>query len=213
VNFLAHLWLTDRAALPLAGAILGDVLHGPLPEPMPEPLKRSVQLHRTVDAHTDRHPRVVAVRAEFAQGARRYAGIVLDLLFDHALALEWAAFSAEPLGAFADRAARDVHLGGPWFEHAGDPAPDPARFSALLQSYATAAGLDRAIRRTAARLRRPEGLLHAAADWPARLPRLRGDLPVLMADLARLAGPPGTAGLRRAADQSLMGRPCAETHS
>jgi len=190
VNFLAHLWLTDRAGLPLAGAILGDVLHGALPAHMPEPLAHSVRLHRAVDARTDRHPRVVAARGRFAPGARRYAGIVLDLLFDHALALDWPAFSAQPLREFAERAAREVQLGRSWFEHAGAPAPDAARFSALLQSYAEAGGIQLAIQRTAGRLRLPDGLLRAAAGWPERLPGLRHDLPFVMEDLAR--GPPPT---------------------
>ena len=187
MNFLAHLWLTDRAGLPLAGAILGDVLRGPLPPAMPAPLARSVMLHRQVDAHTDRHPRVVAARSGFAQGARRYSGILLDLLFDHVLAGDWPAHAAQPLAQFADRAGREVADGGRWFEHAGDTAPDPARFSALLQSYATASGMDLAIRRTARRLRRPQGLLDAAAAWQQRIEGLRADLPPLLADLERLA--------------------------
>jgi acyl carrier protein phosphodiesterase len=187
MNFLAHLWLTDRAGLPLAGAILGDVLHGALPAHMPAPLARAVQLHRAVDAHTDRHPRVVDARAQFGPGARRYAGIVLDLLFDHALALDWAAFSDTPLGAFAERAGAEVVAGGhAWFAHAGSPTPEAERFSALLQSYADPGGLDRAIRRTAQRLRRPEPMLDAAAGWHERLPALRRDLPTLLADLQRV---------------------------
>jgi acyl carrier protein phosphodiesterase len=186
VNFLAHLWLTDRAGLPLAGAILGDVLRGPLPPAMPAPLARSVMLHRHVDAHTDRHPRVVAARAGFPQGPRRYAGILLDVLLDHVLARDWAEYSTLPLPAFADRAGREVAGGGAWFEHAGDTAPDPDRFSALLQSYATAAGIQLAIERTARRMRRPRGLLDAAADWPRRIDGLRADLPLLLADLERL---------------------------
>lgn len=186
MNFLAHLWLTDRAGLPLAGAILGDVLHGALPGPMPEPLARAVRLHRAVDAHTDRHPRVVDARTRFAAGSRRYAGIVLDLVFDHALALDWGAYSATPLHEFADHAGVEVARHHAWFAHAGAPAPEPARFSALLQSYAERGGLDHAIRRTAQRLRRPEPLLRAAEGWPERLPALRRDLPVLLGDLARL---------------------------
>lgn len=186
MNFLAHLWLTDRARLPLAGAILGDVLHGALPAAMPAALARAVQFHRMVDAHTDRHPRVALVRAGFPDGARRFAGIVVDLVFDHALARDWATFSTEPLAQFADRAGREVHEGAAWFEHAGDPVPDAARFSALLQSYASEAGIERAIRRTAARLRLPDGLLRAAADWRGRLPQLRAALPVVLADLERV---------------------------
>lgn len=165
------------------------MLRGPLPPEMPEPLARSVLLHRQVDAHTDRHPRVVAVRATFAQGARRYAGILLDLLYDHVLAADWPAHASQPLAIFAERAGREVAGGGRWFEHAGDPAPDAARFSALLQSYATAEGIELAIRRTARRLRRPQGLLDAAAGWPERIGALRGDLPCLLMDLGRLGKP------------------------
>lgn len=186
MNFLAHLWLTDRAGLPLAGAILGDVLHGALPGAMPAPLARAVHMHRVVDAHVDRHPRVLTVRADFPQGARRFAGIVLDLVFDYALARDWGEFSTEPLPAFADRASVEVARGAAWFAHAGDPAPEPARFSALLQSYATETGIERAIRRTAERLRLPGGLLRAAADWRAHVPQLRQDLPVVLADLEKV---------------------------
>lgn len=196
MNFLAHFWLTDRARLPLAGALLGDVLRGALPPQMPPALAASVALHRRVDATTDRHPRVVAARTTFAPGARRYAGIVLDLVFDHVLARDWTAYSTQPLDVFADRAAQAVHQAGAWFEHAGQRVPEVGPFSALLQSYATVRGLDRAIDRTARRLRVPAGLLDAAAGWPGRLPGLERDLPVLLADLTGLQ--PGTG-------QSLMG--------
>ena len=186
MNFLAHLWLTDRAGLPLAGAILGDVLRGPLPAAMPAPLARSVMLHRHVDANTDRHPRVVAAREQFGPGARRYAGIVLDLAFDHVLAQDWSRYSTQALPAFAQRAGRQVALDGAWFEQGGAPVPEPEPFAELLQSYATAAGLERAIRRVARRLRRPEGLLDAAVGWEQRLAGLREDLPQVLADLEKL---------------------------
>ena len=39
-------------------------------------------------------------------GARRYAGIVLDLVHDHALVLDWARYSGEDLKRFAGRAAQ-----------------------------------------------------------------------------------------------------------
>ncbi len=102
------------------------------------------------------------------------------------LAGDWATYATQPLAQFSDRAGREVAEGRQWFEHAGDTVPDPARFSALLQSYATAAGMDLAIQRTARRLRRPEGLLGAAAAWQERIGALRADLAPLLADLGRL---------------------------
>jgi acyl carrier protein phosphodiesterase len=183
MNFLAHLWLADAARLPLAGAILGDTLHGALPADLPEPLARSVRLHRRIDAVTDRHPRVQAARRRFEPGTRRYAGIVIDVLFDHVLALEWPAYSGEPLPAFIARAAAAVAAEGRWFAHAGQPPPRSAPFAALLESYGAEAGIEHALRRTATRLRRPQGLIEAMAGWRGHLPQLRGDLPVVLADL------------------------------
>jgi acyl carrier protein phosphodiesterase len=187
MNFLAHLWLSEQAGLPLAGAILGDTLRGALPADMPAPLLQSVQLHRRVDAATDRHPRVRAARASFADGQRRYAGILLDVLYDHELARHWRDYSPEPLGDFTLRAAHAVAAEARWFEHAGVPVPRAAPFAALLASYREEAGIELALQRTAGRLRRPQGLLAAMAGWRARLPRLQGDLPVLLADLRQLA--------------------------
>jgi acyl carrier protein phosphodiesterase len=191
MNFLAHLWLSDQAQLPLAGAILGDTLRGTLPDDMPEDLARSVRLHRRVDAATDRHPRVEAARARFGAGSRRYAGILIDILLDHVLAQDWPRYHVEPLDAFAGRAARDVADAGRWFERALESPPRAAPFAALLASYGAEAGIELALRRTAGRLRRPQGMLDAMAGWREHVPLLRHDLPVLLDDLGALArGPP-----------------------
>lgn len=188
MNFLAHLWLSDRAGLPLAGALLGDSLRGPLPASLPPALAQSVRLHRRVDVETDRHPIVVAARRRFAPGPRRYAGILIDILLDHALARDWARYSAEPLPAFAARAAHEIEAAAPWFEGTRHPAPRAAPFAALLRSYAEARGIEHAIERTAQRLRQPQGLLEAMAGWPAHAEALRADLPRLLDDLAARAG-------------------------
>jgi acyl carrier protein phosphodiesterase len=187
MNFLAHLWLADQARLPLAGAILGDCVHGALPADMPAPLAQSIQLHRRIDATTDRHPRVEEARRRFGPGARRYAGIILDVLFDHVLAQDWAAYASEPLPDFADRAAQAVAAEGEWFVRSQRAAPDRAPFAALLVSYGSASGIERALRRTAGRLRRPQGLLDALRGWHEHVPALRRDLPGLLSDLRPLA--------------------------
>lgn len=188
MNFLAHLWLTEQAQLPLAGAILGDGLRGALPADLPAALAASVRLHRRVDAATDHHALVVEARRRFAPGPRRYAGILIDLLLDHALARDWPRYSAEPLPAFAARAARAVADDARWFEAARFSAPRPGPFASLLTSYATAPGIDHAIERTARRLRQPQGLLEAMAGWAAHAEPLSEALPALLDDLRRLRG-------------------------
>jgi acyl carrier protein phosphodiesterase len=193
VNFLAHLWLTDIASLPLAGAILGDHVRGRLDGQWPVALEASIKLHRRIDAATDRHAVIRTVREDFAPGHRRYAGIVLDLLCDHALANDWPSYSGESLDDFASRCGREIALQRAWFETAG-LAVDGDRFAQLLLSYRSEAGIDTAIRRTAQRLSRPALLTDAARDWRQHLPPLKAALPVLLDDLRRSAASFGSDG-------------------
>jgi len=186
MNFLAHLWLTDRAGLPLVGAVLGDVVRGRLDGRLPPALEASIRFHRQIDVATDAHPLSLAARARFPNGARRWSGIVLDMLHDHALALDWPAFSDEALEAFAIRAARAVADQGAWQLAAGRPAPDADRFAELLLSYRDEAGIDRALRRIAARLRDPAPLIAHAAGWREHLVVVRDATPALLEDLGRL---------------------------
>lgn len=186
MNFLAHLWLADRAGATAAGAVLGDVLHGAVPDDLPPALAVSVRLHRRIDAETDRHPGVLAARRQFGPHTRRHSGILLDLLYDHALALDWRRYSTLTLPVFAARAARAV--ADDWVVIEGHAAPDPARFAELLVSYGTIPGFERAVQRTAHRMRRPEGLLNAMQDWQAHLPLARKTLPKVLHDLERMAG-------------------------
>lgn len=191
MNFLAHLHLSDVAGLPLSGAVLGDVVRGRLEGRFPEALERSLRLHRRIDVATDAHVEVVALRAGFAPGARRYAGVLLDLLFDHALALDWPRRD-ESLPAFAARAAGAVDDAAAWSLADAGPPPAAVRFERLLMSYRDEAGTTRAIERVAARLREPQRLLEAAEGWTARLPAVRAALPHLLADLETLARADGT---------------------
>lgn len=185
MNYLAHLWLADRVRADLAGSVLADWLRGPPAPALPPAMALSIRLHRRIDAVTDRHPVVAAARGRFPDGTRRYAGIALDLLWDHLLAEAWADLHDVPFDDFVDHAAREVARQSDRFVAAGGPALDGAKFGALLKSYAVPSGLQRAAQRTAQRLRHPDGLLGAMAGWPDRLAELRPALPLLLKDLER----------------------------
>lgn len=190
MNFLAHLWLADRTGTSLAGSVLGDVVRGADLSAYPEPIALGVRLHRRVDAATDRHPGIVALKQSFDDGERRYAGIVLDLACDYTLSQDWPAHHAEPLPAFCARAGEELADASSWFLRAGGREIDAAEFARLLRSYGTRDGIDRALRRTASRLREPQPLLQAWKRWPALLPELRVVLPALLRDLVQVATDP-----------------------
>ena len=186
MNFLAHLWLADRSDTSLAGSVLGDVVRGADLGAYPSEIAAGVRLHRRVDAATDRHELMRRERAAFGEGDRRYAGIVLDLAADHALARAWSDFHPEPLKAFADRCAAALAEAGDWFEFAGGRRPTRTGFAELLESYGTDPGIERALRRTATRMRDPQGLIDAGRRWMDASQSLGSNLPTLMADLLAL---------------------------
>lgn len=107
MNFLAHVLLAgDNAALRL-GAMAGDFVKGPLDtQPFPAGLRAGLRLHRFIDMHTDHHPVVSTSKNRLQPPLRRFAGILLDLVFDHFLACEWAQHHPQPLDMFSAQVYR-----------------------------------------------------------------------------------------------------------
>lgn len=87
MNFLAHGWLarggTDDF---LYGNLIADGVKGVDFEAWGPEIARGIRHHRRVDAYVDTHPVVRDARARAPSPQRRYAGIALDLLWDHFLA-------------------------------------------------------------------------------------------------------------------------------
>ncbi len=106
MNYLAHLHLGGEAPSQLLGSLYGDFVKGPLAGQWPADIEAAIRLHRRIDAFTDSHPLQAQARARFPLARRRYAGILLDLFFDHCLARNWSDYASEPLPAFTGRVYR-----------------------------------------------------------------------------------------------------------
>ena len=100
MNFLAHFHLAWPDEGLVAGGLEGDYYKGPLRGELPAAIERGVWLHRAIDAYTDSHPLIAQLRREFPPDLRRYAGILIDLSFDHFLSNYWEDFCDIPLGTF-----------------------------------------------------------------------------------------------------------------
>lgn len=108
MNYLAHFHLAWPDEGLVAGGLEGDYYKGPMRGELPEPIERGVKLHRAIDAYTDGHPTIQALRAEFPAHLRRYAGILIDLSFDHYLSRHWSAFSDIALPEFNEQIYRSL---------------------------------------------------------------------------------------------------------
>jgi acyl carrier protein phosphodiesterase len=101
VNHLAHALLGGADDDLMFGGLVADFLRGVLDPSMPRGVRIGVALHRSIDSYTDAHAQVVAARQLFDAPYRRYAGIFLDVWFDHLLARDWSQYADGPLQDFS----------------------------------------------------------------------------------------------------------------
>ena len=106
MNYLAHLHLGGQQPQQLLGSLFGDFVNGRLDGRFPAQLEAAITLHRRIDAFTDSHPLVLTALARFPAERRRYAGIILDVFFDHCLARHWQDYADLPLRQFTAQVYR-----------------------------------------------------------------------------------------------------------
>jgi acyl carrier protein phosphodiesterase len=105
MNYLAHLYLADDTPESLLGGMLGDFVKGAAAkERYPPAVQSGIELHRKIDAFTDAHEVVREAKRIVSPARRRFAGVLVDLFFDHFLARRWDEFSAVRLEEFSGRA-------------------------------------------------------------------------------------------------------------
>ncbi len=172
MNFLAHFHLAWPDEALLAGALEGDYFKGPLPGTLPARLQQGVDLHRAIDGYTDRHPALSEARALFPAGARRYAGILMDLCFDHLLSEHWTRFADVDLEHFSRRVYSVLaqHEAG-LSESARRMAGRLAEYDLLMQ-YRHWDTVASAAARIGTRMRQPNPLDQADALLSPLLPEL-----------------------------------------
>lgn len=173
MNFLAHLYLAGGDEALRLGALLGDFVRGEAPlQDYPPDLRDGIRMHRHVDSFVDTLESVTRLRATLQPPFRRYAGIIVDLGFDHELARRWMEFSPQPLAAF-DREVRVLLA-----KHAERVPEELARFMryadrrGLFAAYAQPGEILHSLRGVGRRLSRPNPLHRVDEVWAELQPRL-----------------------------------------
>ncbi len=152
MNYLAHLYLARHSDHAMLGALLGDFVKPHAGAPFAPDIEAEIVTHRKVDSFTDSHPIVLDAKALFNGPPRRYAGILLDVFYDHMLAKHWQDYSAIALDSFIARFYDALQ------RHAGILPPNLARLAPYmieqdwLGSYQHYQGVDIAVRRISTRL-------------------------------------------------------------
>nr|WP_315159264.1 acyl carrier protein phosphodiesterase [uncultured Flavobacterium sp.] len=112
MNFLAHIYLSGDNDLIKIGNFMADGIRGKQFETYPLEIQKGIILHRFIDTYTDAHPVFRKSTKRLHEKYHHYAGVIIDVFYDHFLAKNWNNYSDESLADFTDRfyqSLRDNH--------------------------------------------------------------------------------------------------------
>ena len=147
-------------------------------------LQRGIAQHRAIDRFVDDHAVHRRSRARFAAPWRRYAGVALDVFYDHFLARDWHLHGdGRALGAFVD----EVHA---QLEQHRDLLPPELRAlqerlaqHGWLRMYDTVDGIERVLRAMSRRGRRSRPLADVTGELRRHYAAFEADFVELWPDL------------------------------
>jgi acyl carrier protein phosphodiesterase len=103
LNFLAHTYLSGGNEQIIVGNFMGDYVKGKNYLLFPEQVKKGILIHRDIDTFTDMHEVTRRSKQRLAPRYHKYAGIIIDIFYDHFLASLWDSYSTLPLSDFVSR--------------------------------------------------------------------------------------------------------------
>ncbi|WP_432468030.1 ACP phosphodiesterase [Agarivorans sp. Z349TD_8] len=162
MNYLAHFHIAQQTKSSIPGAFLGDFVKGKAWKNYPLFEQQGILLHRHIDSFIDQMVIKTGLQHCFRPKLRRYAGIALDVYFDHLLSQHWQDFSILNRSDFIQHCYQQL---------ANFPLPAQAKLTAQrmqqydwLHQYHHRASLGRTLEAISQRLRRPAPLVLMAHD-------------------------------------------------
>ena len=103
MNFLAHIYLSGESDLLKIGNFMADGIRGKQFETYPLEIQKGIILHRFIDTYTDSHPIFRQSTKRLHEKYHHYAGVIVDVFYDHFLSKNWNNYSDEKLENFVER--------------------------------------------------------------------------------------------------------------
>jgi acyl carrier protein phosphodiesterase len=100
MNYLAHAYLSFNRPAILVGNMISDFVKGKKKFDYPVQIQNGIALHREIDRFTDTHSITKEAKQIFRPAYGLYSGSIMDVIYDHFLALDENEFSEESLEKF-----------------------------------------------------------------------------------------------------------------
>lgn len=103
MNYLAHAYLSFQSSEILVGNIISDFVKGKRKFDYPIDIQKGITLHREIDRFTDIHQATKEAKEIFRPAYRLYSGALVDVLYDHFLAVDESEFPGNSLFDFTQQ--------------------------------------------------------------------------------------------------------------
>lgn len=101
MNYLAHAYLSFGDSAILTGNMISDFVKGKRKYELPERILHGIDLHRKIDSYTDDHLANKELKLIFKPSYGLYSAAIMDVLFDHFLAIDPRYFDEGALLSFS----------------------------------------------------------------------------------------------------------------
>ncbi|WKN43748.1 acyl carrier protein phosphodiesterase [Tunicatimonas pelagia] len=109
MNLLAHFYLSRSSSPLIVGSFLGDFVKGKQYQKFDSPLAEGILFHREIDFFTDFHPIFLQSKHRLVDQHRHYAGVIVDIFYDHFLAKNWPEYCETSLKTFTQQIYQVLH--------------------------------------------------------------------------------------------------------
>lgn len=103
MNYLSHLYLSFDDKSIAIGNFIADFVKGKKYLEYPKEVQYGILIHREIDHYADNHPIFLEGKRRLALEYRHYAGVIMDVYYDHFLSKNWSDYSQEDLKVFCQR--------------------------------------------------------------------------------------------------------------
>ena len=103
MNFLAHIHLSGENEMIKIGNFMADGVRGKQYENFPLAIQKGILLHRAIDTFTDAHPVFRQSTKKLHSRYHHYAGVIVDMYYDHFLAKNWSDYHNESLALYSEK--------------------------------------------------------------------------------------------------------------
>ena len=187
MNYLVHFLLAGDDEELRLGNMLGDFVKGRVERfahlGLTERLRTGIQMHRTIDAFSDRHPAVRRSKQIVVPEYGRLSGVIVDVFYDHVLARRWTEHHPSPLPVYTQDVYRTLRDNLHRIPAAMHPLISGMSHGDWLREYASQSGIDRALQGMARRRRVAAGIGTAGYLLSDHFDRFSADFDEFLPDL------------------------------